>query len=145
MPAEYERFFDLSSFAVVGRSEAKPFPLLSYRGLKSRGKTVYAVDPSAAAIDGDTAYPDLRALPKPVEGVIIEVPKEETRHWVAAAADAGIGDVWVHMGHETPESVALAKERGVRLRTGTCAVMYLAPTLSYHGLHKAIMKLMGKY
>jgi predicted CoA-binding protein len=145
MSSEYETFFQLASFAVVGHSAAEPFPLLSYRGLKSRGKTVYAVDPSAATIDSDRAYPDLQALPGPVEGVIIEVPKEETRQWVAAAADAGISDVWVHMAQETPEAVALAKQKGIRLRTGTCAVMYLAPSFSYHGLHKAIMKLMGKY
>ncbi|MGD8207338.1 MAG: CoA-binding protein [Thiohalocapsa sp.] len=145
MPSNYETFFDLNRFAVVGRSAAKPFPLLSYRGLKSHGKTVYAVDPSTSQIDGDTAYPDLKALPGPVEGLIVEVPKEETRDWVAAAAGAGIRDVWVHMAHETPDALALASDKGINLRTGSCAVMYLAPTLSYHGIHKAIMKLMGKY
>lgn len=65
MSSEYETFFQLASFAVVGHSAAEPFPLLSYRGLKSRGKTVYAVDPSAATIDSDRAYPDLQALPGP--------------------------------------------------------------------------------
>jgi predicted CoA-binding protein len=145
MLSNYETFFDLSSFAVIGRSEAKPFPVLSYRGLKSHGKIVYPVDPGAERVDGDTAYPNLSALPEPVEGMIIEVPKHETRQWVAAAADAGIRHIWVHMGHETPEAVAVAKEKGVNLRTGSCAVMYLAPNLSYHGVHKAVWKLMGKY
>lgn len=145
MRSNYETFFDLPSFALVGRSAVKPFPLLSYRALKSHGKTVYAVDPSADRIDGDPAYPDLRALPTPVAGLIIEVPKEETRDWVAAAVDASIRDVWVHMGDDTPEAIARAAEGGVNLRTGTCAAMYLAPSLSLHGIHKAIMKLMGRY
>ena len=49
------------------------------------------------------------------------------------------------MAHDTPEAVALAKEKGINLRTGTCAVMYLNPGLSYHSIHKLIMKATGKY
>ncbi len=145
MASNYETFFTLGSFAVVGHSQAKPFPMLSLRKLKALGKTAYAVDPSADTIDGDKAFASLAALPAPVEGVIVEVPKAETKDWVAAAADAGIKDVWVHMAHDTPEAVALAKEKGINLRTGTCAVMYLNPGLSYHSIHKLIMKATGKY
>ncbi|MBN2885633.1 MAG: CoA-binding protein [Chromatiaceae bacterium] len=145
MASNYETFFELNRFAVIGRSAVKPFPILSYRRLKALGKGVYAVDPSTDHIDGDTAYPSLEALPEAVEGVIIEAPKTETRDWVAAAAERGIRDVWVHMAHDTPEAVALAKEKGINLRTGTCAVMYLKPGLSYHSIHKAIMQLLGKY
>ena len=145
MASNYETFFTLSRFAVVGRSQSKPFPILSYRGLKSLGKQVYAVDPSTDLIDGDTAYSSLDALPSPVEGVILEVPKTETKDWIATAALAGIKDVWVHMAHDTPDAVALAEEKGINLRTGTCAVMYLNPGLSYHSIHKLIMKMAGKY
>jgi len=145
MASNYETFFTLGSFAVVGHSKTKPFPMLSYRKLKKLGKTVYAVDPSTDSIDGDKAYANLAALPNPVDGLIVEVPKAETKDWVAAAADAGIKDVWVHMAHDTPEAVALAKDKGINLRTGTCAVMYLNPGLSYHSIHKLIMKATGKY
>jgi predicted CoA-binding protein len=145
MPSNYETFFDHQRFALVGRSEAKPFPLLSYRGLKRLGKTVYAIDPSVREIDGDRAYPSLTDLPQAVEALIIEAPKDETRDWVAAAAQAGLRDVWIHMAHDTPEAVTLAKESGINMRTGTCAVMYVTPGLTYHSLHKAIMKLAGKY
>jgi predicted CoA-binding protein len=145
MPSNYETFFDLDSFAVVGHSASKPFPLLSYRGLKAKGKTVFPVDPSTDSIDGDRAYPSLGALPEPAAAVILEVPKEQTRDWVAAAADAGVRDVWVHMAHDTPEALALAQERGINLRTGTCAVMYLQQGLSYHSIHKWIMQALGKY
>ncbi|NCA71243.1 MAG: CoA-binding protein [Sphingobacteriia bacterium] len=145
MPSNYETFFTLGRFGVIGRSQAKPFPLISYRRLKALGKTVFAIDPSTDRIDGDRAYPDLAALPGPVEGLIIETPKTETRDWIAAAAAAGIRDVWVHQGHDTQEAVTLAKEQGINLRTGTCAVMYLEPGLSYHGLHKLIMKWSGRY
>ena len=145
MASNYEAFFTLGSFAVVGHSKAKPFPVLSYRKLKAMGKTVYPVDPSTDDIDGDKTFANLGALPAPVEGLIVEVPKNETKDWVAAAAAAGIRDVWVHMAHDTPEAIALAKDKGINLRTGTCAVMYLNPGLSYHSIHKLIMKATGKY
>lgn len=145
VPSNYERFFDAHCFAVIGHSAATPFPLLTYKGLKRLGKTAYAVDQSAQRIDGDPAYASLDALPQKPEAVIIEVPKDQTRDWVARAAEAGVADVWVHMALETPEAVALAAETGINLRTGTCAVMYLKPGLSYHSVHQAIMKALGRY
>jgi predicted CoA-binding protein len=145
MASNYEAFFDLDSFAVVGRSQVKPFPILTYRALKKLGKTVFPVNPDGGEIDGDGTYTDLASLPQPVAGVIIETPKDETRAWVKQAAAAGVRDVWVHMAHDTPEAVAAARENGINLRTGTCAVMYLKPGLSYHSIHKAIMQALGKY
>ncbi|MBK1645195.1 CoA-binding protein [Thiocapsa imhoffii] len=145
MLSNHETFFALDRFAVVGRSQVKPFPLLSYRRLKALGKTVHAIDPSTDRIDGDPAYPDLAALPGPVEGLIIETPKAEVHDWVSAAAALGIRDVWVHQRHETPEALAVAETHGINLRTGSCAVMYLDPGVSVHGLHKLIMKLTGRY
>jgi len=84
-------------------------------------------------------------VPEKPDAVVLEVPREETRDWVARAAEAGIADVWIHMQRETPEALALAKEKGIHVRSGTCAVMYLDPGPSYHTIHKWIMKLAGKY
>jgi predicted CoA-binding protein len=145
MASNYETFFNFSRYAVVGRSAAKPFPILTYRGLKKLGKQVYAIDPGAPGIDGQDAYPDLNALPEPVEALVIEAPKSETQDWVARAAEAGIKHLWIHMAHDTPEAVALAEQHGMNVRTGTCAVMYLKPGFGPHGLHQLIMKALGKY
>lgn len=54
MQSQHEAFWANESFAVVGRSEAEPFPSLTYNALKqTAGKTVYAIDPSCADIEGD--------------------------------------------------------------------------------------------
>jgi predicted CoA-binding protein len=145
MPSEYERFWTSPSYAVVGHSAKGDFPKITYRELKKSGKKVFAVDPGADIVERDKAYPDLAALPEKVEAVIIETPKEETGDWVARAADAGIRNVWIHMGCETPEALELARERGLNVRHGTCAVMYLIPGFSFHSIHKWINKLLGKY
>ena len=145
MASNYETFWNNRSFAVVGHRAKKNFPRLTYRGLKRAGKAVFPVDPSAREIDGDRAYPNLEVLPEKVDAVVLEVPKEETRDWVARAAEAGVKDVWIHMWRETPEALALAKEKGMNVRSGTCAVMYFRPGLTYHSIHKGIMKLAGRY
>ena len=145
MPSNYEEFWANSSFALVGHSAKKGFPTLSYTELKKQGKRVFAVDPSVEEIGGDRTYPDLASLPQKVDAVVLELPKEETEDWVRKAADAGIPNVWIHMTRETPEAVALAKEKGLTVLTGTCAVMYVKPGFSYHSIHKWIDKLTGKY
>ena len=145
MASNYETFWEKISFAVVGNEAKKNFPVLTYRGLKNLGKQAYAVDPSAGEIEGDKAYATLAELPKKVEAVILEVPKEETAEWVASAAEAGIRDLWIHMGRDTPEALALAEEKGMNVRSGTCAVMYVTPGFTFHSVHKWIMRLTGKY
>jgi predicted CoA-binding protein len=145
MASAHETFWTHSSFAFVGHSATKGFPRISYGEAKKHGKRVFAVDASVDQIDGDKTYADLRALPEKVDGVVIEVPREETLDVVRQAADAGIRNVWVHMNRDTPEVVALAKEKGLNLLTGTCAVMYIARGFSAHTIHKWANKLLGKY
>jgi predicted CoA-binding protein len=145
MPSDYENFWTKSSYAVVGHTAKKGFPKITYGELKKSGKKVFAVDPSVEAIGGDKAYPDLASLPEKVEAVIIEVPKEETRGWVAKAADAGIANIWIHQRRDTPEALELAREKGLDVCHGTCAVMYVVPGFSYHSIHKWINKMLGKY
>ena len=145
MSIDYQSFWTYQSYAVVGHSAKKNFPGITYRGLKQRGKTIFPVDPSIDQVDGDKTYPDLAALPEKVEAVILELPKEETRDWIEKAAAAGITNVWIHMNCDTPEAIALAREKGIKLFYGTCAVMYLQQGFSYHAIHRGINKLLRKY
>ncbi len=146
MPSEREQFFALDSFAVVGDSAGKPFPKLTYGNLKELGKKAYAVDLSGkGAVEGDKVYDSLEDLPGEVQGVIIEVPGEQTLNVVKDVVKLGIKDVWIHMGCDTPEALALCQEEGIQVRHGTCAVMYTKQGLSYHSVHKLIMKVSGKY
>ena len=145
MTSNYETFWQNDCFAVVGDKAKQNFPLLTYQGLKKLGKSVFPVDPSVEEIEGDKTYATLDGLPEKVDAVVLEVPKEATADWVAKVADAGIKDVWIHMGRETPEALAVARDKGMNARTGTCAVMYVKPEPSYHSIHRWIMKLIGKY
>jgi uncharacterized protein len=145
MASDYESFWNFERYAVVGHTAKRPFPRLTYGALKKNKKTVYAVDPSTNTIDQDPAYIDFVAMPGPVEAAVLELPKDETATWVEKAANAGIKNIWLHMNTDTSEALAIAKERGIQVRKGTCAVMYLKKGFTYHAIHAGIMKLMKKY
>ena len=145
MPSDYERFWESQSFAVVGHTAKKGFPTLTYGALRGQGRAVFPVDPSVEEVEGDRAYPDLASLPAEVDAVVLEVPREETAEWVSRAADAGIGKVWIHMNRDTPEALALARERGLDVVSGTCAVMYLTRGFSVHTVHKWVNRLARRY
>jgi uncharacterized protein len=145
MPSECELFWERDTYAVVGHQGKRNFPKITYKALKDRGKTAYAIDPSGSGVDDDKVYPDFGALPAPVEAAVLELPKEETAEWVARAADAGVQDIWLHQMTDTPEAVAEAEKRGLKVHTGHCAVMYNVPGFSMHAPHRWIMKLVGKF
>jgi hypothetical protein len=145
MPVDYKSFWENDRFAIIGHSGEKRFPSLTYKKLKARGKKVFPVDPDEVEVAGDRSYPDLMSLPEPVDAVVIELPREEVARWVAAAADADISDIWIHQRCETPEAVSLAREQGMNLYYGTCAVMYLSQGFSMHAFHGWVNRRKGIY
>ncbi len=145
MASAHAAFWNHSSYAFVGHSTKKGFPRISYGEAKKGGKKVFAVDPSVDRIDSDKTYPSLQSLPEKVEAAVLEVPRDETLEQVRQCAAAGIRDVWIHMNRDTPEAIQFAKENGINLLTGTCAVMYVAQGFTYHSIHKWLNKLLGRY
>lgn len=145
MPSDYETFWQFDRYAVVGHGAKRPFPRLTYAALKKINKSVAAVDPSSAQVDGDRTYADLASVPGEIEAVVIEVPKAETAEWIERAAERGIQHVWLHMNTDTPEALACAERHQMHVRKGTCAVMYLERGFSPHAIHGFVMKLLKKY
>ena len=145
MASEHEKFWEHSSFAFVGHSAVKPFPKISYTTLKKQRRKVFPVDPSIEEIAGDKTFSDFDALPEPVDAVVLETPKEETADWVKKAADAGIKNVWIHMNRDTPQALEVAEKEGLKVVTGTCAVMYVNKGFSFHSFHRWLRKMSGKY
>ncbi len=145
MSSAREQFWTHGAYAVIGHNAQRPFPKLTYRGLKASGKKVFAVDPSGGEVEGDATVPDLDTLPEKVDAAVLELPKEEVPAWLGKLADAGVARVWLHMKTDSPEALEVAKERGIELQYGTCAVMYVTPGLSFHSIHKWVMQLKGDF
>jgi predicted CoA-binding protein len=145
MPSDHETFWQMQRFAVVGHQAARPFPKLTYGELKKTGKAVYPIDTSQPTLGGDRVYSSFSELPEPVEAAVIEVPQQETLDWCKKAVEQGIKDIWLHMNTESDAVLTYAQQHGVRLRTGTCAVMYLHRGFSPHAIHRWFRKRAGKY
>lgn len=146
MPSDNERFFQLKSFAVVSNTSLKPFPKITYNNLKKLGKQVYPVDMGGArTVEGDPAFTALTDLPEPVEGVIVELPKDRVMEVARQVDEKQIKYLWLHQGSDSAEVIQFCKEQSINLRGRTCAVMYTQQGLSYHHIHKGIMKLLKKY
>ena len=135
-------FFSHQRYALVGDSRDKKFPHFTHKYLMEQGKTVYPVDLSG----GQAGFlGSLAEVPEDAEAVIIEVAKEKTAGTVSEALDRGFKRIWLHQMTDTPEALQLAAAAGAAVESGGCAVMYLAPTLSPHALHRGIWKLVGRY
>ena len=62
-----------------------------YRRLRERGYQVFAVNPSAAEVEGDRAYPDLKSIPGGVQAVVIGTRPERAEETMHECAELGIG------------------------------------------------------
>ena len=101
---------------------------LVYRRMKERGYTVFAVNPRTDSVEGDRCYPDLRAIPGGVDGVVIATPPSATTSVVQDCIDLSIRHVWIHQGpvpgSVTAEAVQLCQEKGIDVIDGGCPLMF---------------------
>ena len=75
-----------------------------YRRLRERGYHVFAVNPNAAEVEGDRAYPDLKSIPGGVQAVVIGTRPERAEETMHECAELGIGHVWMHRARERAAS-----------------------------------------
>jgi predicted CoA-binding protein len=79
-----------------------------------------------------------------VDGVLVCVAPTQAAQVVRDAAAAGLKNVWLQMGAESPEAAQAAKEVGLTPVTGKCLLMYLQPVKSFHSWHRGFAKLFGQ-
>jgi hypothetical protein len=133
--------------AVVGASRTNDkykFGNMAAAELKRRGYEVYFVHPQAETINGETAYPNLNALKERVDGVLVSVPAVKGADVLRDAAAAGIRNVWLQQGGESPELVKLGEELKLNLVTGKCILMYAQPVRSFHVIHRFFARVGGQ-
>src|SRR5262249_31406311 len=69
-----------------------------YKRLRERGYEVFAVNPNADQVEGDTCYHDLRSIPGGVGAVVIGTRPERAEATMRECAELGIKHVWMHRG-----------------------------------------------
>lgn len=139
-----DEFVALKKIAVVGVSRnPDKFGNAIYRELKQRGKTVYAVNPSADMIEGDRCYAGLGALPEKPDGVLIVVTPEASLEVIRAVAKEGIPYVWLQQGANSLKGEQLCRELGLNVVSGECIFMHSQPVQSIHKVHRTLRKIFG--
>ena len=125
-----ERFLSRRRIAVTGvsRNGRDHGANVVYQRLRERGYEVYAINPNAGTVEGDTSYPDLKSVPGGVEAVVIGTRAETAEATMRECVELGIDAVWMHRGFG-PGSVSAAatdygRRNGVTVIDGGCPLMY---------------------
>lgn len=143
--ADVKNFLAQRSLAVAGVSRSgRKFGNTAYRALKAKGYNLFPIHPEAEILEGDSAYPNLSALPEEVGGLLAVIPPAETEQLVRDAAATGITRVWMQQGAESENAIRFCEEQGIRVVAGECILMFAEPTGFGHKLHRWVWKLLGK-
>jgi predicted CoA-binding protein len=100
-----------------------------YRTLRDKGYQVYAVNPNADTVEGDTCYPTMQAVPDKLDGAVLVTAPEISEAVVADCVEAGVPRVWMHNNTFLPSSVsdkatAVCKENNITVIAGGCPMMF---------------------
>src|SRR4051794_36371462 len=112
-----EEFLSGQRIAVTGvsRDPKNHGANVVYTRLRDRGYDVFAVNPNAEQVEGDACYPDLAAVPAPLDGVVIGTRPERAEASVHECVELGIPKVWMHRGpgagSVSPEAARYGRER----------------------------------
>ena len=115
--------------AVVGYSDKPSRP--SYQVaqfLQNVGYIVYPVNPAVTAINGQKSYPNLQAVPEPIDIVNVfrrsEVLAEIVEEAMALDACQGIASqaktVWAQIGANDPQAAETAMNAGLNIAMNCC-------------------------
>lgn len=91
------------------------------RQLQLHGFRIIPVNPFAATILGETAYPNLAAIPVKVDLVNVFRPSREAAQVVREAIAIGAPAVWLQQGIVSEEGRLIAEEAGVDYVEDRCS------------------------
>jgi predicted CoA-binding protein len=142
-------FLALERVAVAGVSRDSRQPAnLIFRKLSAGNRSVFAVNPNAASVEGETAYPSVAAIPGGVEGVVVVTTPAAALGVIEECAAAGVRQVWLHRsfgdGSVSPAAVERCRQLGLRVIPGVCPMMYAEPVDGGHKFMKLLIRVTGK-
>lgn len=109
------------TIAVVGLTADSSRPSYSIAAyLQSAGYRVVPVNPNATTVLGERAYPDLTALPAPVDMALIFRRPEAVEAHVEQAIALDIPVVWLQPGARNDAAARRAREAGLTVVVDRC-------------------------
>ncbi len=141
-------FLAQKRIAVVGVSRSgRQAANTVYRKLRGAGYQVFAVNPNADEVEGDTCFPNLTSIPGSVEAVVIAATPEVTESVVRDCAEQGISRVWMHRsfgtGSVSQAAVDFCRDNNITVIPGGCPMMFCAPVDFGHRCMRWVLSLTG--
>ena len=131
-PESVGRFLSGRRIAVAGVSRKGDVAANAvFRKLKDAGYETFPVNPNAGEVEGVRCYPDVAAIPGPLEDVVIATHPAASAAVVRACAERGVKRVWFHRsfgdGSVSDEAVAECQRLGIEAIVGGCPLMFCDP------------------
>ncbi len=118
-----------------------------YQRLRARGYTVFAVNPNADKVEGDTCYHDLASIPGGVEAVVIGTRPDFAEATMRECAALGIKQVWMHRafggGSVSAAATTYGRGQGITVIDGGCPLMFGATADPFHKAMRFVCTLTG--
>jgi len=119
-----------------------------YQRLRDRGYRVFAVNPNADEVEGDTCYHDLRSIPDGVEAVVIGTKPETADATMRECAELGIRHVWMHRafggGSVSDAAAAYGRQHDITVIDGGCPLMFPPAADMGHKAMRVVFSMTGK-
>jgi hypothetical protein len=134
------------TMALVGISRSgKKIGNAIYRELTGKGYKILPIHPQAENIEGALCYRSIDSLPEKAGAVVICVPPTQTGQVVQQAYEAGITKVWLQQGAESYDAIRFCESHQMTTVHGQCILMFAEPVHGFHGFHRWVWKMIGKY
>jgi uncharacterized protein len=118
-----------------------------YQRLRQRGYTVFAVNPNAAQVEGDTCYHDLKSIPGGVDWVLIGTKPETADATMRECAGLGIKRVWMHRGpgagSVSHSAAEYGRQHGITVIDGGCPCMFDPTADPGHKMMRLVFTMTG--
>jgi predicted CoA-binding protein len=142
---QINEFLDSQPIALVGVSRnPKKFGYTAFKELKEKGMKIIPVNPQADQIMGEKSYPNVKALPSEVNGIIILTKKDQTAAIIREAKEKGINQIWIQQMADSKDAIRELDGSGINFITGECILMYYKPN-SIHKFHGKLKKFFGRF
>ncbi len=145
--AMIDGFISQPSLAIAGvsrQADKNKFGNSAYKELKNKGYQLYLVHPSAETLEGERAYPSLKALPPGVGGVLVIVPPAQAEKVVQEAHEAGINRIWLQPGAESQSAIQYCQQNGMSVVHNHCILMFAKPVTFFHKPHRWVLQVTGQ-
>ncbi|HHV28395.1 CoA-binding protein [Acetivibrio mesophilus] len=109
-----EKMLEKKVWAVIGASDnPEKYGNKIYKKLKSKGYTVYPVNPNYETIEGDRCYSDLSSLPEVPEVIDMVVSPKRGKEVIEEASRLGVQNIWLQPGTHNNEIMELIDSKGL--------------------------------